>query len=49
MGRKLGNDRGKIVGNKEVIEMIDIDTEKTVRGKYTLGLDEVVDDGEMPF
>ena len=50
MGRKLGgNDRGKIVGNKEVIEMIDIDTEKTVRGKYALGLDEVIDDGEMPF
>ena len=42
MGRSLGRNKRKIIGNEEVIEMIDIDTERTERGKYNL------DAGEMP-
>lgn len=50
MGRKIGggNSRRKIVGNKETIEMIDIEVDKTVKGKYDLSAE--VDTGdELPF
>lgn len=49
MGRSLGRSKRKIIGNEEVIEMIDIDTEKTVRGKYNLDLGIATDDQDLPF
>ena len=49
MGRSLGRSKRKITGNEEVIEMIDIDTEKTVRGKYNLDLGIAMDDQDLPF
>ena len=49
MGRSLGRNKRKIIGNEEVIEMIDIDTEKTVRGKYNLDLGIATDDQDLPF
>ena len=49
MGRSLGRSKRKIIGNEEVIEMIDIDTERTERGKYNLDLGIATDDQDLPF
>ena len=49
MGRSIGgNSKRKIVGNKETIEIIDIEVDKTIKGKYDLS-DEVGNDEELPF
>lgn len=53
--RNIGgqSSRGKIIGNTEILEIIDIETSKTQKNKYSseeLGLnDNAPEDGDMPF